>query len=142
MKNGILIVFCFCIISCQKQNIHNDLLNKENISLRKKNDSLSKQLKEANQKLSNLFEEDYDASDLIKKGIVNPASFVESEFRKKELIPLKATLGGKMIYENIQLLGSKFLIASYSDGHVDGKSIYSYKITDPNNLEFKIIGSE
>ncbi|PIF30835.1 hypothetical protein CLU81_1286 [Flavobacterium sp. 9] len=142
MKNGILILFCFCIISCQKQNINNDLLNKQNVSLRKTNDSLSKQLKEANQKLSNLFEEDYDASDLIKKGIVNPASFVESEFRKKELISLKAALGGKMAYENIQLLGSKFLIASYSDGHVDGKSIYSYKITDSNNLEFKIIGSE
>lgn len=131
-------------MSCQKQNqsINDDLLNKENVSLRKTNDSLSKQLKEANQKLSNLFEEDYDASDLIKKGIVNPASFVESEFRKKELIPLKAALGGKMTYENIQLLGSKFLITSYSDGHVDGKSIYSYKITDSNNLEFKIIGSE
>ncbi|WP_337966883.1 hypothetical protein [uncultured Flavobacterium sp.] len=142
MKNGILILFCFCILSCQKQNINNDLLNKENVSLRKMNDSLSKQLKEANQKLSDLFEEDYDASDLIKKGIANPASFIENEFRKKELIPLKAALGGKMTYENIQLLGSKFLIASYSDGHVEGKSIYSYKITDSNNLEFKIIGSE
>jgi len=54
---------------------------------------------------------------------------------------LKSTLGGKMMFENIQLLAGKWLIADYSDGHVSGRTIYSYKLTKNNKFEFKALYS-
>jgi hypothetical protein len=39
-----------------------------------------------------------------------------------------ASLGGMMMFENIQLLADKWLTADYSDGHVSVRTIYSYKL--------------
>lgn len=50
---------------------------------------------------------------------------------------MEPILGGKMFFENIQILGDKWLIADYSDGHITGKTIYSYKVNKNNTLEFK-----
>lgn len=151
MKNVILILFCFCMISCQKQNqsIDNDLLKKENAILQKENDSLKARLKIAKEAVAILgnryvwYDSENDNVDFKNKGIIDPQNFIIDELRKKpELIPMKAALGGTMSFGDIQLLGSKFLIAFYEDGHVEGKSIYSYKLNDSGNLEFKVVGSE
>jgi hypothetical protein len=150
MKNIILIVFCFCMISCQKENqsIDNNLLKKENTLLQKKNDSLKERVKIAEEAITILqrdvwYDPENDNTDFKKEGIVDSENFIIDELMKRpELIPLKSTLGGKMSFSNIKLLGSKYLIAFYEDGHVEGKSIYSYKLTGSNNLEFKIVVSE
>ena len=37
---------------------------------------------------------------------------------------------GKMTFDNIQILGEEWIIADYSDGHVQGRAIYSYKLNN------------
>ncbi len=144
-----LIVICFLAISCEKQNKDANVFQKENVLLKKTNDSLKRKLEIAEEAIIILqdsdvwYDSENDNADFKKKGIANPQNFISDELRKRpELIPMKPALGGTLSFGNIQLLGSKFLIAFYEDGHVQGKSIYSYKLNDSGHLEFKIIGSE
>lgn len=151
MKKAILITICFLVLSCNQQNLDRDkgLPNNENETLQKKNDSLKRKLEIAQEAIVVLqdrniwYDEEFDNADFKKKGIADPEKFIISELKKRtDLIPMKGTLGGEMSYGDVQLLGSKFLIAFYEDGHVEGKSIYSYKLNDSGKLEFKLIGSE
>lgn len=142
-----LTLTCALLISCEKQN--GNLLEKQNALLQKKNDSLSRKLKIAEEAIVILqdknywYDPEYDNAEFKKKGIADPEKFIVDELEKKtELIPLQPALGGNMSFGKINLLGNKFLIAEYGDGHVQGKSIYSYKLNDSGNLEFKLIGSE
>lgn len=151
MKKITLIVICILLISCEKQHSGKETTssNKENEILLKKNDSLSRKLQIAKEAIVILqdqniwYDAEIDNTDFKNKGIKNPEEFIINELRKKaELIPMPAALGGKMSFGTIQLLGSKYLIAFYGDGHVEGKSIYSYKLNDSGTLEFKLVGSE
>lgn len=149
MKRITLIIICFLVISCQKQEKNESLLEKENTILKKKNDSLNAKLEIAKEAIVTLqnsydwYDDEFDNTDFKNKGIKNPKEFIINDLSKKtDLIPMKATLGGKMTFGHIQLLGSKFLIAFYEDGHVEGKSIYQYKLNNSGQLEFKIVGSE
>ncbi|NJM80605.1 MAG: hypothetical protein HC854_15115 [Flavobacterium sp.] len=45
--------------------------------------------------------------------------------KRVDLIPLKAVLGGALSFDDIQIINN-WIIASYSDGHVSGSSIYEY----------------
>lgn len=146
MKKPILILFLFSILSCGRQNPESNLaeekLQSENKLLEKKIDSLNGELKKAKLKKNYWFNEEFEGTDLVNKGIKNPEKFIENSLREKpELIPLKPTLGGKMMFENIQLLAEKWLIADYSDGHISGKTIYSFKLNENKKLEFKELNS-
>ncbi|WP_134149266.1 hypothetical protein [Flavobacterium sp. 270] len=117
--------------------------------MKKKNDSLKTRLKIANDSLHVLkgqfswYDSEYDNVDFKKKGIKDPEKFITDGLRSKpELIPIKGVLGGTISFGQIQLLGNKYLIAYYDDGHIEGKSIYQYKLNDSGKLEFKIVGSE
>ncbi|CAM3456025.1 hypothetical protein [Flavobacterium chungbukense] len=150
MKNFALIVLTAVFVvltSCAKQN--ESLLENENVLLQKKNDSLNRKLEVAQEAIVVLqdknawYDPEYDNVDFKKKGIVDPEKFIKEELTKRtDLIPLQPTLGGNMSFGNIQLLGSKYLIADYGDGHVEGKSIFSYKLNDSGRLEFKLVGFE
>ncbi|MFD1602619.1 hypothetical protein ACFSJW_20220 [Flavobacterium artemisiae] len=151
MKKLILMIICFLVLSCKKQDVDQDksFPNKENEALKKKNDSLKRKLEIAQEAIIVLqdrniwYDEEFDNTDFKNKGIADPEKFIINELKKRnDLIPMKAALGGKMSFGNIQLLGSKFLIAFYEDGHVEGKSIYSYKLNDSGKIEFKLMGSE
>lgn len=84
----------------------------------------------------------YDGRALLKKGIAEPAEFIEKSLREKpELIPLKAVLGGTMHFGKIQPLGSKWVIVYYDDGHIEGRAIYKYKLNKKGELEFELLDS-
>jgi hypothetical protein len=144
MKNVILLLISLLILSCNKQkdtDIEN--LKSQNDTLIKKNDSLILKIKELELKANYWFDEELQSKDFLKKGIKDSKSFIENSLQKKpELIPLKAVLGGQMDFGNIQILGNKYIIAGYSDGHIEGKSIYIYKLNNKGDLEFKILNSE
>lgn len=149
MKKIALIIICFLVLSCQKQGKNESLLEKENTLLKKKSDSLKAKLEIAKEAIVTLqnsydwYDDEFDNIDFKNKGIKDPKDFIVNELNKKtELIPMKPTLGGEMTFGHIQLLGSKFLIAFYEDGHVEGKSIYSYKLNDSGKIDFKLVGSE
>lgn len=146
MKKLIIILFFFSIISCEKQNNDANLvvekLKSENSFLKQENDSLNKELKKSILKGNYWFDSGYGGLILKNKGINNPEKYIENSLREKpELIPLEPTLGGKMTFDNIQILGEKWIIADYSDGHVQGRTIYSYKLNKNNKLEFKVLKS-
>ncbi|HEY9221921.1 MAG TPA: hypothetical protein VIO43_10155 [Lutibacter sp.] len=154
MKNILILLLAgFLILSCknvseQPENfpdktvqltLKNDSLEKEIVLLKKLNDSLSK----LGQAEGNLwFDKDFNGTHLTRKGIKNPEEFVENALRKRtDLIPFEAVLGGTMNFGKIQLLGNKWIIADYSDGHIQGRSIYEYRIDDKKALTFKILAS-
>jgi len=152
-KISILLLAGFLILSCkdvseQPENfpdktvqltLKNDSLEKEIVLLKSVNDSLLK----LGQSVENLwFDKDFNGIHLTHKGIKNPEEFVKNALRKRtDLIPFEAVLGGTMNYGKIQLLGNKWIIADYSDGHIQGRSIYEYRIDDKKALTFKILAS-
>jgi hypothetical protein len=146
MKKIILAVLLFSILSCEKTNHEPSLafekLQSENKDLKQKNDSLNIELKKAKTNKDYWFDSEYEGIDLVNKGIKNPEKYIKNSLQEKlELIPLNPVLGGKMFFENIQILGDKWLIAEYSDGHISGRTIYSYKLNKNNTLEFKSLHS-
>lgn len=81
-----------------------------------------------------------DSRKLLEMGIEDPATYIENALRDRtDLIPMDAVLGGTMHFNNIQVLGNKWLIADFEDGHVYGKAIFEYAITDNDKLNFKIV---
>jgi hypothetical protein len=144
--NSKLIYFFFLIFlfSCNGKEIKLSEENNTEIihKLQKENDSLKVALQKAQLKNNYWFDDEIDGT-MFKNS--NPQDFkkaIENSLREKiTLIPIKATLGGKMEFENIEILSYKWLIADYSDGHVYGKSLFSYQLIDGNNFEFQLIDS-
>lgn len=142
MKNLILFISTFFLINCSPKENKIEQNNKEK-ELKLIVDSLQKEITN-NREIDNYwFNPMYHGEKFLNMGIENPEKFiVESLVSRSELIPLKAVLGGTMRFGNIQLLGEKWLIAEYDDGHVYGKSIYEYSFNENGLIDFKVIVSE
>ncbi len=136
----LILIFQILIItfSCSEINQTEKLEIKVD-SLKIKNDSLVKLLMEKKTE-SNYWYNKYDGEMLLQNGIRNPQEYIDSTLRNKtELIPLKATLGGRMHFGKIQLLGSDWLIAEFDDGHIQGKGIYKFALKEKKELEFELL---
>lgn len=142
-----LLLLSLFISGCTENNQQKHLLEEVD-NLKILNDSLNKVLNE-----ENIFDGDiptsnywynakYDGEQLISNGIENPEEFIEEQLRSNpEIIPLKAVLGGTMRFGNIQLLSSKWIIANYDDGHIQGKAIFKYSLNNKGQLEFELLSS-
>lgn len=70
-------------------------------------------------------------------GIEDPIKYItEALENNPKVIPTDGVLGGTMFFTDIEILGSKWIVASYEDGHIMGRGIFTYKI-DPETLEVK-----
>lgn len=68
-------------------------------------------------------------------GIDTPEKYIRVALQNNpSVIPLDGVLGGTMFFTDIEILGTKWIIASYEDGHIMGRSIFTYKI-NPETLE-------
>lgn len=68
-------------------------------------------------------------------GIEKPIQYISEALEDNpSVIPTDGVLGGTMFFTDIQILSSKWIIASYEDGHIMGRSIFTYKI-NPTTLE-------
>lgn len=140
-KLAFLILTSLCIIGCQTVDRTENLQTKVD-SLKMENDSLAKLISEQKPGTNYWYHAQYDGGNLIKSGVENPEEFIKNNLRKRsDLIPLKAVLGGTMSFGNIQLLSSEWLIASFDDGHVEGRAIYKYKLNDKGELEFELLNA-
>lgn len=152
-KISILIIIGFLTFACKNEvkqlekssdktaefTLKIDSLNKEISHLKSLNDSL---IKISQTEKNYWFDKDFNGIQFTRQGIKNPEEFVENALRKRtDLIPFEAVLGGTMRYGKIQLLGNKWLIADYNDGHIQGRSIYEYRINDKKEISFKILAS-
>lgn len=150
---SILFIIGFLSLGCKNDADKTENLANETEPLILKNDSLKKEiqlLKSLNDSLIKIspeeknywFDPDFNGSHLTRQGITNPEKFVENALRKRaDLFPAKAVLGGTMNFLKIQLLGNRWVIADYSDGHIQGRSIYEYRINEKNELAFKMLAS-
>src|SRR5699024_4379575 len=128
MKKQILIVLTsLCIFGCTENNQSEHLQSKVD-SLQLEVDSLhqamttEKPTTDQSPAENPWYRADYDGKILLEEGVEDPAEYIESHLRERpELIPLEPVLGGTMRFINIQVLGSKWIIADYEDGHIQGR---------------------
>lgn len=151
-KISILVIISFLAFACKDPvnkaeilpdktalpTLKNDSLKREIQLLKSLNDSL---IKISQEEKNYWFDPDFNGSHLTRQGITNPEKFVENALRKRaDLIP-EGVLGGTMNFLKIQLLGNRWVIADYSDGHIQGRSIYEYRMNEKKELAFKIMAS-
>lgn len=137
------LIFLIAIIAVGCENDDN---RREREEMNMRLDSLSTALKEQQQKADSLqqlmqkgaladeytvmFGRKYDSID-------NPREFIKNALREQpELIPLDPVLGGTMDYRNIKILTEDWVIATYDDGHVQGKTIFRYNLRQDGRMEF------
>lgn len=78
---------------------------------------------------------DMESKSFKDMGIENPKNYLLEALRANpSVIPLDGILGGTMFFTDIEILGTKWIIASYEDGHIMGRSIFTYKI-NPETME-------
>ena len=127
MIRTILILFLLSLSSCNNKT---ETFEAENRSLKAENDSLKKKLENDN---SYWFTNQTE----LQKNVS-----VEDSLRKNVgLIPLKPTLGGRMEFGKIEMISENWIIADYSDGHVEGTSIWKYKVAENGKVEFLLLNS-
>lgn len=140
-KTTLLFLILLCAFGCKKNSPTENLLVKID-SLKAKNDSLTKVATADKTKSLFRYESKYDGENLKQKGIVNPEEFIKTSLRKKpELIPLKAVVGGTMDFRNIELLSNEWLIATYDDGHIQGRGLFKYQLNNKGELEFELLNA-
>jgi hypothetical protein len=127
MIRTILILFLLSLSGCNNKT---ESLELENRNLKAENDSLKKKIEDDKSYLfPNQTESQKNAN-------------IEDSLRKRvELIPLKPTLGGKMEFGKIEMISENWIIADYSDGHVEGTSIWKYKVAENGKVEFLLVNS-
>lgn len=147
----IIILFSLLYFSCEERNHTENLLHQID-ELKSKNDSLERKISriENQDKTGTIqdissnywFNSNFEALEFKQYGIKNPAEYIENQLRKSPgLIPLQGVLGGRMQFGKIQILGNKWVIAEYEDGHIYGKSIFLYKFKNGREIEFKLLDS-
>lgn len=147
MKKLILFLIPVAIFSCEAPDHAPDLavkkLRQENNRLQQQIDSLNTALQEAQSIQDYWFYPENEGAVFSEKGIKNPKKAIEDALRgKPELIPMEAVLGGTMRFGNIEILSDKWVIADYDDGHVTGKSIYRYQLTNNKTFTFELMDSK
>lgn len=141
----ISIVFClFLLVSACKESPKNTTieensseitkLNHKLLTLEKERDSLLLLL-DGNSSNRITWFGDMEAKSFKDMGIENPKSYLSETLQNNpSAIPLNGVLGGTMFFTDIEVLSTKWIIASYEDGHIMGRSIFTYKI-NPETLE-------
>lgn len=138
-------LFLTILFSCNTNNEANEKLIEQVYILQIENDSLTDILTKdkMNSDISETpqwYYPETDSRQLLESGIEEPEAYIKNALLEKtDLIPMDAVLGGTMHYNNIQLLGNKWLIADFEDGHVYGKAIFEYELRDQDEVHFKII---
>ena len=81
----------------------------------------------------------------FKKGfdsIDDPKEFISKSLKEKpELIPLEPVVGGTMKFRNVKVLTNDWVLGIYDDGHIEGKSIYQYRLQPDGKLKFTHVTS-
>jgi len=135
-KFFLLALFSIVIIGCadDKQTL---LLTERIGQLEKQVDSLTNELAASKSVRDNPWFDKNRTHQLLGLDAPDPERYIDSSLRATpEVIPLEAVLGGRMTFKNIQVLGDKWVIADYEDGHVMGQSIFSYSWNEDGELAF------
>ncbi len=84
----------------------------------------------------------FDRWELRRQGLYAPDSQLLASMRQHpELIPDTAVLGGTMYVEWVKPLGTKWALAQYSDGHMQGRALYAYWRGKDGGIGWKLLDS-
>jgi hypothetical protein len=147
MKFPLFILISILATSCSNLSNQKELEDKvsliknQNQQLINKNDSLLRVLNSINKKPENYwFKASHEGEKYIMLGIQNPEHYVDSVLHSRpDKIPLEAILGGTMSFGKVELLSSKWLISEYDDGHIMGRTLFEYQISEDGQVDFKPI---
>lgn len=82
------------------------------------------------------------STDEVFDTIENPEEYIADALKKQpEIIPLDPVLGGQMAFRQVKVLTEDWVLAVYDDGHIQGKSIYDYKMQPDGTITFSHIAS-
>ncbi len=85
---------------------------------------------------------DEEINQLREKGFQDPIKDIINDLREhEELIFYKGVLGGTMHFADIYVLCSKWVCASFDNGHIDGKMLLKYSVSKRGVLSWEIIDS-
>lgn len=150
LKNILLAVVICSFYNCaevdqnsESSSVEIDSLTNKIEKLRNENSSLREDLMDKSAETNYWFANDFEGRKLMDQGIVNPSEYIADQLKNRpEIIPMKAVLGGKMHFLNVQVLGREWIIADYEDGHVLGKAIFKYKVGKDGKVSFELISQE
>lgn len=142
MKTLVIIILVFICVSCSGGNqpaqpqVQVDSLKANLNAAEHVIDSLQQVIDEG-QMANPWFNTSIEGRVLLRKGIENPEAHIKQSLREKPgLIPLEPVVGGTIRFTNILVLGSKWVIAEYEDGHIMGRAIYEYSIEQNGDIRF------
>ncbi|MEG9328801.1 hypothetical protein V6B16_12720 [Salinimicrobium catena] len=74
--------------------------------------------------------------------IEDPKEMIKTALKKHpEIIPLDPVVGGSMQFREVKVLTNDWVLGIYDDGHIQGKSIYRYKLQPNGRLDFEHVTS-
>ena len=86
-----------------------------------------------------------DVVQLKKKGLSNLEENLATDLmRHKELIPYKGVMGGSMGFyskQDIRVLTSRWVLASFEDGHIGGQTLLEYDVSPGGEIQWKVISA-
>jgi len=107
--------------------------------LKNKIDSLHKLTIDFKTELNSWFTEE-EINKLKEKGILYPEKeIINNLLKNTQLIPYPGVLGGTMRIGNVKLLGDRWVIAYFDDGHIDGQMILRYIITKDSTIKWIVM---
>lgn len=74
--------------------------------------------------------------------IENPGEYIETALKEQpDKIPMKPEVGGKMEFRKVEVISEDWVLATYDDGHVQGRSIYEYTLEPDGSMKFEVVAS-
>lgn len=154
MKNAyhvlfeVVLVFLLVVLFFQyrqiKRNNNALLADKQrlDLELQLRSDSMVKF--NGNPYINNLSDSLFNQDDIryfSRRGLRNPErQILNSLYLQQDLIPAEGVLGGRMEIWHAVLLGRKWALAYFEDGHVAGNMLLSYQVED-GDIRWELVDS-
>ncbi len=84
----------------------------------------------------------WEIEELKRKGLKDPVSEIIADLKsRKELIPYKAVVGGRMYFCEVYVLNGRWVLASFEDGHIMGRMFLRYSVGNNGRISWQVIDS-
>jgi hypothetical protein len=87
----------------------------------------------------------WDIAQLARQGISNPEKDLAADLMQhRELIPYEGIMGGSMGFyskKDIHILSSRWVLASFEDGHIGGNMLLEYRVDPGGNISWKVLSA-
>lgn len=87
---------------------------------------------------------DYHRRQFQRRGLANPEADILADLLKKpHLIPQEPVLGGTMFFlpGEVRLLSERWAMATYEDGHVQGRALFEYLVSPQGNITWRVLAT-